>query len=414
MHILWGILKIAGIILLIVLGLLLLILMIVLFIPVRYRGRITTGGDFTKTWDPDRLYVLVEATWLLKLVHVSIELREKKIRLIVKAAWKTIMQRGDQEEPEPERSQVKEPEKRQPALEEPDPAETEPEEPGPEQPKPEQPELEQPKPEQSKPETPEAEEPVSPSSWFYETPSQESGNKDDISGGEDGSDRETASGSGGDPAPVRWVKKVIERLKMPRAEKDGGEETDVGLVTRLYQKAADRLFDLLDRADTKVDELDRKADEFCKKLRGIDPLTDWVSRGYYGWVLYKVLKMIAHFGVRKMRGHIRFGTGSPYLTAVAGGALYSWLPIDEITKAGDEQETSVPGDEMRLVPVRELPGELTEQQMILEADFYRLKMDVDTDFKGHMRVCHAAWLVIQAVTKRDTWMMLKKIKNRRR
>ena len=86
MHILWGILKIAGIILLIILGLLLLILMIVLFIPVRYRGRITTGGDFTKTWDPDRLYVLVEATWLLKLVHVSIELREKKIRLIVKAA----------------------------------------------------------------------------------------------------------------------------------------------------------------------------------------------------------------------------------------------------------------------------------------------------------------------------------------
>ena len=426
MHILLGILKIAGMILLIILGLLLLILMIVLFTPVTYRGRITTGGDITVTRDPDRLYILVEAAWLVKLVHVSIELREKKIRLIGKAAGKTIVQKGDQDGPEDSKSGTP----------------VQPDEPGPDVPQPKAPEAEtvqekapeaeavqektpdtetvqaaapeavqQPEPE--KPE-PGSEEAASPSSWFYETPAQESEGRGESTGGESASEDAAVSGAGADPAPVRWIRKMIDRLKTPGVEKDRQKDTEDGLVTRLYQKVADLLFDLLDLVDTRVDELDRKVEGICAKLRGINPLTDWVSRGYYGWVLYKALKMIAHFGVRKMRGHIRLGIGSPHLTAIAGGALYSWLPVDEVTKADEEPETSAAKDEVLLVPTRDLPGELTEKKMTLEADFYRLKLDADTDFRGHIRLCHAGWLVLQAVAKRDTWMMLKKIKNRRR
>ena len=74
MHVILTILKILGIILLVLLGLLLVIVLSVLFVPVRYR---LEGEKLSPGWSEANGQVRV--SWLLHLIHLRIQYREKEL-----------------------------------------------------------------------------------------------------------------------------------------------------------------------------------------------------------------------------------------------------------------------------------------------------------------------------------------------
>ena len=74
MHVILTFLKILGIILLVLLGLLLVIVLSVLFVPVRYR---LEGEKLSPGWSEANGKVRV--SWLLHLIHLRIQYREKEL-----------------------------------------------------------------------------------------------------------------------------------------------------------------------------------------------------------------------------------------------------------------------------------------------------------------------------------------------
>ncbi len=88
LHILLLILKIIGIFLAVLLGLILLILGIILFVPIRYQGKASFEGNI------DSAKARGEVTWLLKLVGVTVQFRERKLKWKVRVANKTLLMSG--------------------------------------------------------------------------------------------------------------------------------------------------------------------------------------------------------------------------------------------------------------------------------------------------------------------------------
>lgn len=88
LQILLLILKIIGIILAVLLGLILLILCIVLFVPIRYQGKASFEGDI------DSAKARGEVTWFFRLIGVTVQFRERKLKWKVRVAAKTILMSG--------------------------------------------------------------------------------------------------------------------------------------------------------------------------------------------------------------------------------------------------------------------------------------------------------------------------------
>lgn len=81
LHILFLILKIAGIILAVILGIVVLLACIVLFVPVRYEILGKCGGDIKS------LKSRVCVTWLLRLVRLDIYYKEQKLKWRIRILW---------------------------------------------------------------------------------------------------------------------------------------------------------------------------------------------------------------------------------------------------------------------------------------------------------------------------------------
>ncbi len=81
LHILLLILKIAGIILALILGIVILMICIVLFVPVRYELAGKTEGDLGSV--RGRLLI----TWFLRLVRVDVSYKEQKLKWRIRIAW---------------------------------------------------------------------------------------------------------------------------------------------------------------------------------------------------------------------------------------------------------------------------------------------------------------------------------------
>jgi len=460
-HILLAILKIIGIIILVILGLLLLILLLLMFVPLRYSGRISSGGDITATKDPQRICVRLEVSWLMKLIYVRFELKKKKVHLLARAAWKVIMQRGEPEEDtakaapatggsaetagSSEKAAVEEAagsseaaaaeEAAEPAENE-VPGETggagesavpvqnagtaEPAEPAQS--------VDAAETEGSAEITGQAEktEPEKTAGTGDTEPEKNAGAEDTepekTAGTEDtepeknaqaGRIREEAApaeeaigdekqAEDASPEKKGW-KHLVSSLKdlVVRGYdliRNFPERLDAEAATQ-YQRTADLLFELLDKADMKAEAVMRSVEALETKAGRFLPLVDWVSRGYIGWVLYKVKKMVSHYRVRRGDGYIRFGTGRPDLTGLAGGMLWTVLPVDDIADPGMKSPES--GMDRR-----------RKRKLILETDFYEMALDADAQFEGHIRICHVVWLVLQALCRRDTWMMLRKVRGK--
>lgn len=124
LHILLVILKIAGIILAVILGILVLLLCAVLFVPVRYR--IKGGGDGSF----DTIYMNGNVTWFFRLLSGSFCYENGKTNVHIRIFFRTVSkkqkadnEREKQKKPEPERKKERKAEKKVEKKEETKPAE---------------------------------------------------------------------------------------------------------------------------------------------------------------------------------------------------------------------------------------------------------------------------------------------------
>ena len=104
-HILLWILKIAGILLLLVLGLLLLGILTVLFVPVRYE--LSASGDIE---EPEKITGKISIRYFFRLIRFQAAYENQKFHWMAGIAWKKIGQ-DKNEEPEEEIQEKETPEK---------------------------------------------------------------------------------------------------------------------------------------------------------------------------------------------------------------------------------------------------------------------------------------------------------------
>lgn len=105
LHILLWILKIIGILILVVLGLFVLGMVVVLFVPVRYEGKIS--GDVAD-WRNAQGYVRI--SYLLRIFQIRLRFAEQKFEWEIRIAWKKIGQdkKEHRKEAEKEKKAVRE------------------------------------------------------------------------------------------------------------------------------------------------------------------------------------------------------------------------------------------------------------------------------------------------------------------
>lgn len=96
LHILLIILKIAGIILAVILGILVLLVCIVLFVPICYRGEAKTNGTL------EDIRAHGQISWLFGLVRAVVDVRNKSPDFYIKIAWKSIGGRSESTQKEEE------------------------------------------------------------------------------------------------------------------------------------------------------------------------------------------------------------------------------------------------------------------------------------------------------------------------
>lgn len=111
-HILLWILKIAGILLLLLLGIFLTAVLIVLFVPVRYELR--AEGDIK---EKERIKAFVSVRYLFRLIRFQASYENRKFRWEAGIAWKKIGQDKEKEEKEKEEQETEEKTKEMPLPE---------------------------------------------------------------------------------------------------------------------------------------------------------------------------------------------------------------------------------------------------------------------------------------------------------
>lgn len=129
------------------------------------------------------------------------------------------------------------------------------------------------------------------------------------------------------------------------------------------------------------DRLRALADRMHALWKRLQPLVDAQSMAYYAWLKNRIWIFLRHCRIRRIRGYLWYGTSMPDRTALLGGALYLLLPA-----GADGYE--------------------------VKPDFEHALLQTDTRLSGHIRGCHAAWLLIRGMLCKDTWRVLRKIRGR--
>jgi len=134
-------------------------------------------------------------------------------------------------------------------------------------------------------------------------------------------------------------------------------------ATVIFPEAAD----VLDQAEEKIHGVDVKIRSLLEQW---GPFIEEDARDFYARTVRRILKMLHHWRIRLIRGCLDLGTGSPDTTAYAVGALHVVLPA-----CADRYEVRPHFDE----PV----------------------VETDTFLKGHIRLCHAAGLVVKTLLDKE-------------
>ena len=369
LHIILGILKITGLILIAVLLLLLGIALAVLFAPVRYRGSVTKTVQ--------RTGAQIRITWLLHLVSIlfSFDLqgcrRMLEIRIfgVRTSDWKQFFARmfkfrkkkkkaDDELEKLPDQMTEQ-------SYESDDISE-----------KPETPELSEKMTDVSEtPETSEATEisetpETSETAEIPETPetsetaeipeTTETSEATEISEKSeaipDPNDREKQSEKISLRKEIRNFRYKVDKIcdKIKRAVSSIRQKIrDAWRWLQNTVQAVQMLLRNTERTLQKIGRLPGRVSDFIGKLE------EYEAKELAGVIWKELMHLLKCFGPRKMEGYLRFGTGDPALTGKLTGLIYMMLP------AGADKFS-------------------------VEPDFAEQVFETDVKISGHVRACHAA------------------------
>ena len=391
MSVLLLILKVIGIILLLILGIILLAVLLLLFVPVRYSAKAAVPEDL-RLQKPD---ILFEAGWLLKLVYFRFTLHGKDADAYLRLAW--IRKKKGGRAPDA-------------ADEDADEGANGPEavfEAGPETEVVHETVSEAEAVHETVSETEAVHETVSETEAVHETVSapasvteawetadgQPSGHE------ENGEHRQT----GKKPVFSGLKKKKTDAgAKTERTDPETGAadkrpdrgkslrklgEKVSGAILSIPEKTVDLLLAINDALYGKTEALERMADRAADKVDGIRrkaaAFTKEPIPSYLLWLKGRALRMLRHYRIRSIEGYVDFGTGSPDTTAWTGGLLYMLLPA-------------------------------SAEAFELRPDLEETCFDADVRACGHIRICHAAALLLRMALKRDTWRIIKRLRGKNR
>ena len=396
MHIVLGILKIIGIILLVILGLVLLILGLILFVPLRYQARVVRREGLP---DAD-----ASVTWLLRAVRLTVSFKNKKIGGALKVLWFTLKRFGSLEEDRKkaagddgagsssnkdddgaeekrttasgieEQTAVVEPAKESEA------SGTEGQEKDQKAADEEQKQLKIQKEQEKlqKKQQKKTEKQQKKAEKQQKKEEQRKNKELQAESKENAGQEETQENAGqGEAKKKLSIKDKIQRLIDRVMER----------IAAAPQKAMDLLLTVIDVIDGKAEAAEALVEKLEKKAQEVEakaaPLLDSESINYYFWLLRRLRILLRHFRIRRIRGFLKFGTGAPDMTGYLTGLLYRILPAG----AADYE---------------------------VDPYFDEKIIETDTSLIGHIRACHILWLVILAALRRDTWHMLRKVRGKRK
>lgn len=264
LHVILGILKVIGIILLAAVGLILFSLLALLFVPIRYR----IAGKKEEAVLEGR----VQISWLLRIIGFDVECAKGQLVMRLKLFGLTLKRIGGEEEKKRHRGGSGDSRKRG-RKEDSSSHETEMED---------QKEL------------------LREISEEQEAPSQKvPGDQED------------------------WTKASNE---MPKREEPKRREQIFGVLMSFPEyllEGAERLRNILDAGEEKAERWKTS----CEKLRKrAAPFLEEESKALYGRLLGHLKYLWKHYGPRSLQGWLRFGTGAPDVTGELTGVLYLLLP----------------------------------------------------------------------------------------
>ena len=284
MHIVLGILKIIGIILLVILGLVLLILGLVLFVPFRYQAGVVRTQGF-----PDGE---ASVTWLLRAVRLTLAFKDKKLKGALKVLCFTIKRFGSWDEADKKPS-----DETGPAKEQTQPVQTSAER------------------EDHKLQTEQLKE------ENKRQPEQLKAESDQLKEKQKEEKKQKKALKKQEKKPEKLsVKEKINRLINKNLER----------IAAAPQKVMDLLLLIIDAIDGKAQAAEALAEKLVKKAESAEkkaaPFLEAESINYFKWLLRRLGVLLHHFRIRRIKGFLKFGTGAPDMTGFLTGLLYRILP----------------------------------------------------------------------------------------
>lgn len=151
-------------------------------------------------------------------------------------------------------------------------------------------------------------------------------------------------------------------------------------ILKKIQTAARKLWQRIQKIPKKIQKIGQSIQKAKKRLRGwIHLLTSDLVKGlirrYKGYLLY----LIRHMRPRKAEGSLRFGLGDPALTGQLTGVLYLLLPA-------------------------------SCQKLELYPEFGACVLEGEAVLRGHIRLCHLAFIGWKVFRDKELRRLIKKVK----
>ena len=344
LHIILGILKVIGIILLAVVGLLILCLLTLLFVPVRYR---ISGKKENQILEGH-----VQVTWIFHAVGLAADYREKQLMINLKLFGFSLKRIGGEDTEKRERKKQKKKssgsfgKKKEPGKE-------------------------------AAEEFKDEEEVFPAEEEVFRTEAFSGEMIDKIQQEREKSVEESADvvGERELQQPVFEEKNADERfgeagralrekIEIPIKKATGVFQTISRILVKIFEfilylperllDLAWKISDIFDAGENAMEKLEKTGCELQKKAKPF--LTD-NSKALYKRIFGYLKYFWKCYGPRKIRGWMRYGTGAPDITGQLTGLMYMFLPAS--------------ADRFELIP-----------------DFTETVFETDITLKGHIRACH--------------------------
>lgn len=359
LHIILGILKVIGILLLVIIGLLLLMVLALLFVPVQYRF---TGKRLEKVLEGQ-----AAVSWLFRTIGLMAEYSGKQLVIRLKLFGFTLKSFGNEQKSEEKKKkksgrkllkkdsfkkEISENDAAKEDISERDIAEED-------------------NTEGDNVKTEELQDEVSAEN-LKEADNVESVKVEPVNAGTDNAETEKKSLG-------EKISSLLERCISIRKRIFAIIGKIVSFIFSLPERILDiwgKLWDIADAGENTIDKLEKKKDALYKLAKPF--LTD-NSKALYKRILGHLLYLWKHYKPRKIQGWMKYGTGAPDVTGQITGVLYMILPVS--------------AEKFELMP-----------------EFTEMVFETDVTIKGHIRACHLLKVAFLLWRDKQLWLLIRRIR----